>query len=413
MPKIGRNAACPCGSGKKHKYCCLNRAEQATAGLTLANTTEAIAFGLRNEGLRVSKVRLVNNDTFLVEFVTDQFTSVDIKAEIATAIGFMNGFFRDNDLVPVTPKHFAAQAFTTDAKPLVHAISSRHAAEHLSNGRSLEWLNGTVFQEHTQEFKLGTAKRRIAELENGLRSLIRYVLSAAADTDWWVQCVGRKVRQQTEAMYERQEGIECSDGDTLIDFTFLLDLRRIIVSNWSRFDHVFPEQTRFAGRLEELNLIRRREAHNRELSDQDLEDLDSIHRELMTSVAQVVPDAASNYLLENWRNRLSEIFDAAAQSQVETVPSGQPLLAIAALRRQIERFEDIETQVASVVAPPAMLPLHDELMGHLSGVRTALGKMIRLETIRDAEKLNGVQLQFESANRELLAFREKYLLAVL
>lgn len=25
-PKIGRNQACPCGSGKKYKFCCLNKA---------------------------------------------------------------------------------------------------------------------------------------------------------------------------------------------------------------------------------------------------------------------------------------------------------------------------------------------------------------------------------------------------
>lgn len=25
MKKIGRNDPCPCGSGKKYKYCCLNK----------------------------------------------------------------------------------------------------------------------------------------------------------------------------------------------------------------------------------------------------------------------------------------------------------------------------------------------------------------------------------------------------
>jgi len=30
-PKIGRNARCPCGSGKKHKFCCLNKPAGAAA----------------------------------------------------------------------------------------------------------------------------------------------------------------------------------------------------------------------------------------------------------------------------------------------------------------------------------------------------------------------------------------------
>jgi peptide deformylase len=29
MPKIGRNEMCPCGSGKKHKKCCINRKQEA------------------------------------------------------------------------------------------------------------------------------------------------------------------------------------------------------------------------------------------------------------------------------------------------------------------------------------------------------------------------------------------------
>ena len=28
MKKIGRNDPCPCGSGKKYKHCCLDRADQ-------------------------------------------------------------------------------------------------------------------------------------------------------------------------------------------------------------------------------------------------------------------------------------------------------------------------------------------------------------------------------------------------
>jgi uncharacterized protein YecA (UPF0149 family) len=30
-PKIGRNQACPCGSGKKHKRCCLGKPQAAAA----------------------------------------------------------------------------------------------------------------------------------------------------------------------------------------------------------------------------------------------------------------------------------------------------------------------------------------------------------------------------------------------
>jgi hypothetical protein len=34
MAKIGRNEACPCGSGKKFKRCCLGKQQEQTAELT-------------------------------------------------------------------------------------------------------------------------------------------------------------------------------------------------------------------------------------------------------------------------------------------------------------------------------------------------------------------------------------------
>ena len=34
MKKTGRNAPCPCGSGKKYKLCCLEGKKEAQAGLT-------------------------------------------------------------------------------------------------------------------------------------------------------------------------------------------------------------------------------------------------------------------------------------------------------------------------------------------------------------------------------------------
>ncbi len=41
--KIQRNAACPCGSGKKYKQCCLNK-EQSTS------ITQKLFLSLRSDG---------------------------------------------------------------------------------------------------------------------------------------------------------------------------------------------------------------------------------------------------------------------------------------------------------------------------------------------------------------------------
>jgi hypothetical protein len=45
--KAQRNAPCPCGSGKKYKHCCLNKAEKSSTGqrLLLAGVVAILGLG--------------------------------------------------------------------------------------------------------------------------------------------------------------------------------------------------------------------------------------------------------------------------------------------------------------------------------------------------------------------------------
>lgn len=42
MAAIGRNDPCPCGSGKKYKQCCLNKAEKMSLSMRLAITAVGV-----------------------------------------------------------------------------------------------------------------------------------------------------------------------------------------------------------------------------------------------------------------------------------------------------------------------------------------------------------------------------------
>ena len=46
MSKIGRNAFCPCGSGKKYKHCCLNKKSQSVYDL-ITNEVKAEGYGVQ------------------------------------------------------------------------------------------------------------------------------------------------------------------------------------------------------------------------------------------------------------------------------------------------------------------------------------------------------------------------------
>ena len=411
--RVGRNSPCPCGSGKKYKNCCLRKANQPSLTMSIKEICDLLALGLRAEGVEVLQVRLVNNNTFLVEFVAKSEGSVDVKSEIGFAIAYLSAFFRDNPNTPASIAYFGAKAFAGDGKSLVHAISSLNAAEHISQGRSLEWLQNTIFQDHTDEYKSGIAKRRIGELENGLRLLVCKVLDEAEGTDWWNRRVGSKVRQTTEDMYERQEGVRSDNGETLIYFTFLLDLRKIAVSNWNEFEHVFTDQKHFSDLLDELNVIRRGEAHNRVLKDEELKRLAGIYAELMGQIAKTVPDAANNFLVDNWRIQLRDIFSAAVENKVVLQPGCSVAVAVEAVSKQIHWYEDLELKVSSIVVPPTKRSLHNELLTLIGNVKSSLAKMVDLAVQMNVEALEAAQVRNQTANGELGKFREKFLMSEL
>ena len=65
--------------------------------MSIKNLCDLLESGLRAEGLDVLTVRLVNNNTFLVDFVSKSKASVDVKSEIAFTISFLSAFFRLSD----------------------------------------------------------------------------------------------------------------------------------------------------------------------------------------------------------------------------------------------------------------------------------------------------------------------------
>ena len=56
MPKAGRNAPCPCGSGKKYKHCCLPKDEDAAREAS-AQKKKAEAEEQRERALSLRAVR--------------------------------------------------------------------------------------------------------------------------------------------------------------------------------------------------------------------------------------------------------------------------------------------------------------------------------------------------------------------
>jgi len=128
-------------------------------------------------------------------------------------------------------------------------------------GNSLDWMKSSIFQENTEDYRLSVAKKQISEIENALREIIVDRLSKKHGKNWFILSVGKKLRESVIGTYTNQFGFEIEDGDVLIKYTFVLQLKKIICTNWKDFSDLFSNKIRFEEVITELNLIRREEAH--------------------------------------------------------------------------------------------------------------------------------------------------------
>ena len=205
-----------------------------------------------------------------------------------------------------------------------------------------------------------------------------------------------------------------TDGNELIFFTFLLDLRKIVVSNWNDFDPVFKNQARFVQLLDDLNKIRRAEAHNREISEQEMSDLDAIHSELMNQIASEIPSAVPKYLVENWRLQLSKVFESNIKQHKFIQPKpGDLESAKSPVKGQIERYTDLETQVKSILVAGGKEDLHNELVSKIGGVKDSLIAILDAAENDRFGELEQLKESNDRANAKLQKFRETYLMSEL
>ena len=200
--------------------------------LTIDDICDVLKLGLKAEGVNVEGVSLLNNATLRIAFAAKNEESVDVKSEVASAMSFAHGFLCDDGEYKIELDNIATEVSKADGTKLMHAISPIAAVKYIAEGEPIEWLGKTIFQDHTDDYVQSVAKRKVSDLEKGMRKVIAKVLSDNHGAGWWPTSVSNKVRQSTEKMYEAQEGVTITDGGKLIHFTFLLDLRKIVVSNW-------------------------------------------------------------------------------------------------------------------------------------------------------------------------------------
>lgn len=379
---------------------------------TINELLPIIKIGLENQSLvstgskdiLIKKIELLNVDTISTTIVTEFSTINDIKMEVATVIGFFNGFFR-NDYMHLKIANYAVSVLNIHGDEMLYAICSKINAELLGESNALDWLRTVYFQENTPDYRLQRAKLIISEIENGLRFAIKEVLLDTYGNNWWLDQIDEKIRLSVDDVYSSKFGQTISQGDILIDYTFTMHLKKIILIHWKEFSKFFVSKRDFESRIEKLNLIRREEAHNRPISRSNLSSLEEIHEGLLTKIIEVYPALTSSFMVENWKVKIGKIslvrpkadsFSERFAKEINDVKKIE--LIIEHTENLISYINEIMTQLNSIPVPPQKKLHHKTLVG-LYKTYQELEKEI-IANIHNGELTAAVNVQGKVASHE-------------
>ena len=425
----GRNETCNCGSGLKYKKCCINKnqqpAEDSKVNFSMDSLLSVVRIGLENldafEGsnnkVNVKTISVVNIDTILCEFYSYADNSIDIKVETSVIISFMSAFFKD-ELESYGFRYYAAKAYDNNDQELLYAISSKETAQLIGQGNSIDWLKSTLFQENTSDYRLGQAKKIISEIENSLRHVITEVLNGKYGNDWWSKSMDNKLGKGVKQTYSEQFGEEISDGDILIKYTYTIQLKKIISTHWSSFNHLFDNKIEFENAMDKLNLIRREEAHNRNITEEQLSELKNLYYLILSKVSESYPEFIPTYLIDNWRLKIKVIMSDSYKplfSGNELIDEENPILkfnnSIQTTKHMIEYIEDKVGKLKSIVVPVQKKSLHDELLDIFSQYLILQEKKLEKALAGEHEELLSTLKLIEQHEKQFNNFAEKFLLS--
>lgn len=370
--KTGRNDQCPCGSGKKYKKCCSGKNCQTGEKLTISTDEllKIIHFGLENlatlapklKSIRVKNVSLSSVNTILCEFYSNFTRALEVKQEIGPLIGFLSGLLKDDIYKDIKINYFAVKAYSDNDTELLFAISTRAAATAAGEGNSIEWLKNTYFQENTPDYRLSRAKTFVSDIENSLRKVIKDIYKEKYGNNWWDLRIEKTIDKSVKSTFTNQFGETTTEGDALINYTFTLDLKKIVSADWGAFKHLFNKKTEFESKMVRLNEIRREEAHNREITEHHLKDLEGIYDFLLSEIVLLYPSIDLSYLVEHWRSKIKLIL--VYENHIDPIYSAE----------EFERSSDEEKRRLMIADSTSQINFVDKLVSDLHSISPPISK---------------------------------------
>lgn len=420
--KISRNDKCPCGSRKKYKNCCLSK--KTFVNYKINDVLKKIKDGLENydklsqtnRKYLVKDIKYLNGETVVVSYITDKKNSMDIKIEMGEIVSFIGSFFltETEELTIEIPKFIGVKAYDLDNIQVLYVVSSISSARDISEGKSVEWLKNSHFEDTTQDFIIKLVKGQISTIEKSLRKLIYSELYKKYQSDWVLKIPNY---DEIAKLYKKNTLDIPPDlfSESILDYSFLPDLKVIIEKNFLDFSKYFKDKNTFIDNMNRLNKIRRDESHNREISIHQKNELEGIYYYLLENISKVDPDIVPQYIIDNWHQQLFRIINKLYQSipnlqEADRYNYTKTMLAM----EQYEKAVNIaHSDLANVLIPLNKKDIHERLNKLLNDLKSTLGNMISFGKIGNASNLEMEFAKYQKLMQEVETFERDYLFSEL
>lgn len=382
----------------------------ATEGFRLLQQTGQIS----PPELQLKSLELLNDSVLVAYIIPFSADSIGVKVEACTVMGFIVGFFQDEFALPSSIKNLGIKAFSDEGEEIMYVLSSLETARFCSEGKPIEWLTNSLFQDNTPEQRRARGKLLVSRIEIGLRHLISKRLETHCGANWWDQLVPKHIKDSAANASRSEVGAGVASGE-LIDYTYLPHLKDLVLQHWNDFQDVFQSDKKFEQALKGLNAIRRPEAHNRPLSTSQIKQLESLYEYLAGAMTSVDSETVPSFLIQNWRERLANIVQETAKNIPTMYEKDRRNSRL--VRSKFDRYaaalEDGLTRIQSVVVPPGKEDLQSELESHWANLFDAVRNMKQGADEDNSLTVTAAAVQHEQAYDRLKKFVARYLMSEL
>ncbi len=280
----------------------------------------------------------------------------------------------------------------------------------MAKGNPLEWLKNSHFEDTTSEFLLQNAKVKISTIEKALRKLIFSVLNGKYGTQW-INNIDSKDYQNMFRMYKRATGNDSKSSFEILDYSFLPNLKDIILNNFLDFQQYFTSKVDFESNHNKLNKIRRDESHNRDISHSTYKDLETIYDAILQKIVKVDDSIVPKYVIDNWHIQLYRIVDRMQNSipQLEESDRGNNEKIFDSFRKYRKAVEYAVKELSNVLVPLCKKELHDELFELLKDLYETLNNMLKCGEKLKVEKLEEYFIHYNEVLNKIKGYSSTYL----